>query len=46
MTAGLNDSPKFIQALGQIVIEAISSDVSARPERINVSPAVELMAAD
>jgi ferrochelatase len=46
MTAGLNDSPKFVQALGQIVIEAISSDVSARPERTNVSPAVELMAAD
>jgi ferrochelatase len=46
MTAGLNDSPKFVQALGQIVIEAISSDVSARPEPTNASPAVELMAAD
>jgi protoporphyrin/coproporphyrin ferrochelatase len=46
MTAGLNDSTTFIQALGQIVIDAISSDVSAAVERTNASPAIELMAAD
>jgi protoporphyrin/coproporphyrin ferrochelatase len=46
MTAGLNDSTKFIQALGQIVIDAISSDVSTTVERTTISPAVELMAAD
>jgi ferrochelatase len=46
MTAGLNDSPRFIQALGQIVIEAIGSDGSATVERTNAPQAIELMAAD
>jgi ferrochelatase len=46
MTAGLNDSPRFIQALGQIVIEAIASGGGATTGRTNVAPAVELMAAD
>jgi ferrochelatase len=46
MTAGLNDSPGFIRALGQIVIEAMASEGSASLERTSVSSAVELMAAD
>jgi len=46
MTAGLNDSSKFIRALGSIVIEAIGSDGSATVARTNISPALELMAAD
>jgi ferrochelatase len=46
MMAGLNDSPKFIRALGQIVIEAINADSSAMAERTNAFPVVELMAAD
>jgi protoporphyrin/coproporphyrin ferrochelatase len=47
MTAGLNDSPKFISALGQLVIaalgETIHSDSSIHSPRRQVSP--ELVAA-
>jgi ferrochelatase len=46
MSAGLNDSPKFIQALGQIVMEALNADTDSASGRINPLAVPELMAAD
>lgn len=45
MSAGLNDSPKFIRALAQVVIEALSSGPIGVTEPVNDGVA-ELMAAD
>ena len=33
MSAGLNDSPRFIQALGQIVLEALDQEVHGDSDR-------------
>ncbi len=45
MSAGLNDSPKFIRALAQVVIEALSTGPIGVTEPVNDGVA-ELMAAD
>jgi len=38
MSAGLNDSPKFISALGQLVREALHETVQSRAEARAGSP--------
>ena len=44
MSSGLNDSPTFIQALGQIVMDAIATDEA--DGQANGMSVAELMAAD
>jgi ferrochelatase len=46
MSGGLNDSPTFIRALGQIVMGAMRTDIGAAGEQTNAMAVAELMAAD
>ena len=46
MSAGLNDSPKFIRALAHLVMEAVGVGMVAETGRPNELPAPQLMAAD
>ncbi|MGA8431976.1 MAG: ferrochelatase [Candidatus Sulfotelmatobacter sp.] len=46
MSGGLNDSPAFIRALGQIVMDAMRTDIEVAAGRANTTALPELMAAD
>jgi ferrochelatase len=46
MSGGLNDSPTFIRALGQIVMDAMQTDIAEADGQANGMSVAELMAAD
>lgn len=46
MSSGLNDSPTFIRALGQIVMDAMQTDIAEADGQANGMSVAELMAAD